>query len=119
MSVKIKGTFKKNEGINNGLNSIESSLRKEPLTERFVIGVIQTARDGNDYEKGEKNTVIKFVNIEPLEGEAAIDAAKLFKLAYNARTGKAEPQGQLPFGEAAEQDPTAEPWPGDPEFKQP
>lgn len=132
MSVKIKGSFKTRDGDVNGLNHIESELRAEPLGQRLVIGVITVARQGQNYEKGERETTVKFELIEPLLGEAADEGKKLLDLAHAARTGRPEaPQGTLPFDHADlhrieqdgddispddEQDPTAGPWPGDPGF---
>lgn len=88
MTVKIKATFKKDERAFNGLSALEKELIEEPLTRHVVVGIVETSKVVRDVEDGgTESPTIRFVQLEPLEGESAVEARRFLAEAYAKRTG--------------------------------
>ena len=104
MTVKIKATFKKDERAFNGLSAVEKELIEEPLTRQVVVGIVETSKVVRDVEDGgTESPTIRFIQLEPLDGEAAVDAKRMLDEAYQKRTGNGA-QDTL-FDGAADKDP--------------
>ncbi len=89
MAVNIKAAMKRDDRELNGLEYIVTELIDNPLNRRIVVGIIEVARITTDYEDGSTEVpTVKFVQIEPLAGDAAGQAQELLAKAYNARTGQ-------------------------------
>lgn len=103
MAVKVKGTFKKDDRIFNGLESIAADLIGKPHDRRLVVAVIETARIVDDIEDGgSRDVTIRLVHIEPINDTVGQGSARtLLETAYKARTGdtNALPGDPLPFDE--------------------
>jgi hypothetical protein len=108
MTVDIQASFSKKEKPRNGLEDIVKDLTGDPLTRRYVIGVIECPTTKVDNLKGGALTpVVRFVYIEPMISQSEEDAARtLFERAYKARIGTLPPeelplegQDQLPIDE--------------------
>ncbi len=114
MSVKIKGTFKKADGVNNGLNAIEDELRERPYEQRHVVGVLLTARYGEDCEKNELTTTVKFLNLEAAVDPDDVATFKdMLDRLFTGRTGGQTQPSLFDSGNVDGLDPTAGPWPDD------
>ena len=85
--VNIKGTFKKDDRPNDGLEQIRQELIASPYERRVVVGVVRVHRIVTTTEDGITVPTVKFDNIEALEGDAAKEAWELVAEAYENRTG--------------------------------
>lgn len=118
MAVRIMGTFSKDTREYNGLEGIEDDLCERMLDKHVVVATIETRRVIKDSD-GTHTPVVRFLQIEPLDNEAADAARALLDAAYSVRTGAPAPQPSLfdaPQPEPGDREPDAGPWPGDPEY---
>lgn len=128
--VRIKGTFKKSDNELNGLTAISEELGDKPLEKFVVVGTVE--RHKREEQDGTTTVTARFVQIEPLDGEAADTARALMATAYTTRTGGRSGEQPDLFSEAhdvsparvpppdvAEPDGEDRPWPGDVDFQQP
>lgn len=91
MTVNIAGTFKKDQRENNGLESIIDALVTHPLDRHVVVALVETKRVTRDVADGTDTPTVRFVMIEPLNGEAAATARELLNKAQTARIGHTQP----------------------------
>lgn len=83
-AVTIRGTFPKDSRPSNGLEGIATQLYADKAQHHFVVGVVKWAGGGLD-EDGALIPAVKFLAIEPVDGEAADVASKLLDVARKAR----------------------------------
>lgn len=98
--VKTSASFTKATQPYNGLTAdqLVNELIDQPHGRRYAVVAFEVLRITEEIEEGTKVPTVKFVQIEPLEGEAADVAKRLMEEAYNTRTGRDDaPQDTLPF----------------------
>jgi hypothetical protein len=107
-TVNIQGTFKKDNREFNGLESVASDLTTRPHDRVIVIGIVETRKITQDVADGGTEAVtVRFTALEPVAGQAAIDARAMLDKAYSERTGRSAPPDTL-FDDVAT-DPGSEP----------
>lgn len=101
MTIKISGTFKKDQREYNGLEAIAKTLAEYPLDRVYVVGVIETKKiTKNVDDGGTEDVTIRFVQIEALGDDAGRTVKELLQTAFKERVGRDEgPQEPLPIGE--------------------
>jgi hypothetical protein len=116
MAVQIKGTFKRDERENNGLEGIREDLIRTPLERHTIVGTIEVTKIVRDVADGGVETpTVRLVSVEPLSGDDALTAKKMLDAAYHERTGQTAPPATL-FDEGVPGTDAfdgGEPWPGD------
>lgn len=96
MAVNIKGTFKKDDKPNNGLESIIRDLSARPHERRLIVGIVRPARTVIDHSDGSVTPTVQFDHIEvPLEGKDGKAVWEVLAAAYEARTGNPLPPQSL------------------------
>lgn len=83
-AVNISGTFKKDTRPDNGLEAIAEQLVKDELAHHVVIGIVELHKVVKEPGEAPRPTV-RFVAIEPLEGDAADQGRQMLN---QARTGR-------------------------------
>lgn len=90
--VNISGTFKKDSRPDNGLESIAPDLIHNELRRHVVVGVVELHMVKK--APGEEPIpTVRFVAIEPLEGDAADQGRQMLNQARNARGRAVVPEG--------------------------
>lgn len=95
MAVNIKGTFKKDDKPNNGLEAISKELSGRPHERRIAIVIVRPARTVIDHADGTVTPTVQIDNIEALTGDDAKSAWELLANAYESRTGNPMPPQSL------------------------
>jgi hypothetical protein len=97
MAVNIKGTFKKDDRPNNGLEAIREEIHRNPHRRIVVVAIVSAHTGKVDYKEGGYVTpTVSFDNIEPMmSGADAKDALELLGHAFEARTGNPMPPMSL------------------------
>lgn len=100
MTVRIKGTFRKDAAEYNGLDDggpVYKGLQTEPLNRIPVIGYIEVARSGKNYEKGGIDEVtIRFISIEAVtNNDDALIVREIHDKRFKERTGRTDVQQSL------------------------
>lgn len=119
-AVNMSGSFKKDQREYNGLEAIAEVLVGEPLTRHVVVGIVETIRTTrNIADGGSETATVRFVHIEAIGGADEEQARAMLAKAFKDRTGRTdEVQPTLFDGvPAAQNDPAAGPWPGDPDYR--
>jgi hypothetical protein len=113
MGVNIKGTFKKDDKPNNGLESIIKELTAKPHERRLIVGIVRPARTVIDHADGSVTPTVQFDHIEvPLEGKDGKSVWEVLAAAYEARTGNPLPPQSLFDNPSAETLEGEQPLPG-------
>lgn len=90
--VNISGTFKKDSRPDNGLESIAEDLIANELKRHVVVGVVELHMVKK--APGEEPIpTVRFVGIEPLEGDAADQGRQMLNQARTARGRAVVPEG--------------------------
>ena len=96
MAVQIKGTFKKDDKPNNGLESIVDLLTGRPHERRIVVGIVRPVRTVIDHADGSRTPTVNFENLEvPVDDEDAKKLWEVLAAAYERRTGNPMPPMSL------------------------
>lgn len=96
MAVNIKGTFKKDDRPNNGLEQIISDLNKKPHERRLIVGIVRPVKTVIDHQDGTATPTIQFDHIEvPLDGPDGKKVWEVLAAAYEQRTGNPLPPQSL------------------------
>lgn len=96
MSVKIKGTFKKDTKEYDGLGAISDQLVANPLERVLVIAELEVETYETDVKGGgTKTPKMAYTSMEVMTGDDAITARKLRDAAYHERTGQTAPPPTL------------------------
>jgi hypothetical protein len=98
-TVNIKGTFSKNQRTSNGLEQISDALVREEFGRRIVVGVVELHKVTKEPGEAAVPTV-RFVALEPLDGDGEHDARQLLDQARKARN--LDPLGETLFDAAPE-----------------
>ena len=108
MSVNISGTFKQDQREYNGLEAIEDTLIKDPLTHRYAVIRFTTLRITEEVADGGVRTpTVRLLHIEPVDGDNEELVKDLLAGRFQARTGSA-PQETLPIEHDADDGPVSE-----------
>ena len=89
--VNIKGTFKKDERPNNGLEAVAADLTSRPHERRIVVALVRPVRTVIDHADGTQTPTVQFDHIEVLEDDAGKEAWELMAARYEERTGNPMP----------------------------
>jgi hypothetical protein len=90
--VNISGTFKKDSRPDNGLEAIAEDLINNELQRHVVVGVVELHMVKK--APGEEPIpTVRFVAIEPLEGDASDQGRQMLNQARNARGRAVVPDG--------------------------
>ena len=84
-AVKLSGTFRKDDRPDNGLEDIATGLVKDEFTRHVVVGVVEPHKVTKEPGEAPVPTV-RFVAIEPLDGDSA-DAARALLNGARRRRG--------------------------------
>lgn len=104
--VNISGTFKKDSRPDNGLESIAEDLIHNELRRHVVVGVVELHMVKK--APGEEPIpTVRFVAIEPLEGDAADQGRQMLNQARGGRGRAVVPEGLFDMASALEDAPVA------------
>ncbi|AGL19522.1 hypothetical protein [Actinoplanes sp. N902-109] len=84
-AVTISGTFGKNERPSNGLETIAEDLIKDQLAQHVVVGIVQFSGATLPGPGEQLVPRVKFIAIEPLDGNAADTVRSLLDVARKDR----------------------------------
>lgn len=91
-AVNISGTFKKDSRPSNGLEAIADALVKDELARHVVVGIVELHKVTKEPGEAARPTV-RFVAIEPIEGDAEDLVRDLLNKARTARGLNVVPEG--------------------------
>lgn len=85
--VKLAGTLPADEG-RNGLDEIAAEVVKDPTTLRAVIVLVDCKQILTQADTGDRIATLRIRRIEPIGDKDAEAAKRLYRRAYERRTGK-------------------------------